>query len=720
MNELTGPIPAGLGALAELEELDLGNNHNLSGSIPPELGSLASLRELYLGLNRLTGPIPAAVGSLARLEELSLSLNELIGSIPAELGSLANLEILTLGYNNLTGSIPAELGSLANLESLYLSNNDLTGAVPAELGGLPLLTWLSLESNDLTGPVPRRLLELQELSGFTFGGNGGLCVPGTSAFVAWLGEIGTTRGPFCNARDISALTSLHEATGGGHWADSDGWLGDASLDQWFGVTADPLGRVVALDLGQNGLVGHLPATLAGLDRMTELRIDGNTLSGPLPLDLARLPLREFHYAETELCAPADAAFQAWLTSIESHRGTDGECGLLSDRDILVAFYHATGGADWTDNTNWLTDAPLENWRGVDVNDEGRVTRLSLGLNNLVGSIPPELGSLSELFSLFIAYNNLTGPIPPELGSLANLESLYLGNNDLTGPIPPELGSLSRLRILSLGYNDLTGPILPALASLRDLLWIILNDNDLTGPIPAELGNLARLEELDLSRNDLTGPIPAELGNVASLEGLLLQQNELTGPIPTELGRLGRLDRLMLFDNDLTGAVPSEIGHLGHLGQFSLFGNTGLSGPLPGALIGLERLREFFAGGTGLCAPASPGFLEWLRGIPANRVALCAGGESMAYLIQAAQSREHPVPVVANREALLRVFVTGMRPTDAGIPPVRARFYRDGSQTYVANIPARRTRSRPGSTSRRSRSRPTCGSRDISSSRASRW
>ncbi len=661
-NELTGPIPAELGALANLEELDLSRNSNLTGSIPPELGSLASLRGLYLSLNRLTGSIPPELGSLANLRELRLGLNQLTGSIPAELASLDHLELLSLGYNRLTGPIPPQLASLASMTSLSLSHNELTGVVPAELGGLPRLTSLSLESNDLTGPVPRGLLELQALYAFTFGGNDGLCTPGTSAFVAWLGDIRQAEGPFCNARDISVLTSLHEAAGGSHWTNADGWLGDASLDQWFGVTADPLGRVTALDLGENGLVGHLPATLARLERMTELRIDGNTLSGPLPLDLAHLPLREFHYADTELCAPAGAAFQAWLGSIESHRGTDGECGLLSERDILVAFYHATGGPDWRDDSNWLSDAPLESWHGVDMDDEGRVTQLSLGLNNLVGSIPPELGSLSHLSVLFLAYGELTGPIPPELGSLANLESLYLGNNDLTGPIPPELGSLSRLRVLSLGYNNLTGPIPPALASLRSLLWVILSDNELTGAVPTGLGNLARLKELDLARN------------------------HLTGPIPTELGRLGTLERLMLFGNDLTGTVPPEIGNLGHLAQLSLFGNAGLSGPLPGALIGLERLRELFAGDTGLCAPGSPEFLEWLREITVTRVALCAGGDSMAYLTQAVQSREHPVPLVANREALLRVFVTAMRPGTSGIPPVRARFYRDGSQTYVANIP----------------------------------
>ena len=60
---------------------------------------------------------------------------------------------------------------------------------------------------------------------------------------------------------------------------------------------------------------------------------------------------------------------------------------------------------------------------------------------------------------------------------------------------------------------------------------------------------------------------------------------------------------------------------------------------------------------------------------------------MAYLTQAVQSRRHPVPLVAGEEALLRVFVTAARATEEVIPPVRARFFVDGSEQHVAEIPA---------------------------------
>ncbi len=50
----------------------------------------------------------------------------------------------------------------------------------------------------------------------------------------------------------------------------------------------------------------------------------------------------------------------------------------TDRAALEALYRATGGDGWTDNTNWLTDAPLGNWFGVEAGEDGRVTGLRLG------------------------------------------------------------------------------------------------------------------------------------------------------------------------------------------------------------------------------------------------------------------------------------------------------------------------------------------------------
>ena len=63
-----------------------------------------------------------------------------------------------------------------------------------------------------------------------------------------------------------------------------------------------------------------------------------------------------------------------------------------DRAVLVAFDKATWGYQWTYSRNWLSDRPLNEWHGVNTNEQGRVITLSLYDNQLSGRIPPELGN----------------------------------------------------------------------------------------------------------------------------------------------------------------------------------------------------------------------------------------------------------------------------------------------------------------------------------------
>ena len=51
---------------------------------------------------------------------------------------------------------------------------------------------------------------------------------------------------------------------------------------------------------------------------------------------------------------------------------------VSERAVLMALYQSTGGPDWFKSTNWGSSRPLRYWRGVIVDDDGRVTELELG------------------------------------------------------------------------------------------------------------------------------------------------------------------------------------------------------------------------------------------------------------------------------------------------------------------------------------------------------
>ena len=132
--------------------------------------------------------------------------------------------------------------------------------------------------------------------------------------------------------------------------------------------------------------------------------------------------------------------------------------LAEEKAALVALYNATGGANWTNRTNWLTNVPVGQWHGVITDAKGRVTDLDLPHNGLTGEIPAELGILPRLQWLNLSWNELTGEIPAELGSLTNLRDLFLWGNELTGEIPAELGNLPKLQWLNLSENELTGEI----------------------------------------------------------------------------------------------------------------------------------------------------------------------------------------------------------------------------------------------------------------------
>ncbi len=619
---------------------------------------------------------------------------------------------LTLPGNGLKGTLPAELGNLRALQYLGLADNQLGGPVHHALGDLTQLTGLFLANNRLTGTIPATFLQLEQLRVLDTGGNPRLCMPETAPFMEWAAEIAQVIGLNCAEGDRRALEELFAETGGSSWLDTSGWLGDTVLDEWFGVDIDSLGRVSALDLGENGLTGMLPELVGELSVLSSLNIAGNGLTGELPRSLMDLPLEVFRYGETQLCVPLDAAFQAWLESVAQVEGNRPSCTPEAQREALIAFYKATDGPNWTRNDNWMTNVPISEWYGVGVSRAGNVASLFLGYNGVRGTIPPEIGlfpdmqvlslngnwgltgplpaelfQLSRLRELHLFRVGLGGPLPPEIGKLTELTQLMLRSSGLAGPIPAELGQLVKLQQLNMAQNDLSGPIPTELGNLVDLEYLALWDNELTGDIPAELGNLLKLENLYLERNQLTGNIPASFGKLENLEWLWLNDNALTGAIPPAFGELSSLERAYLHANDLAGPIPPEMGGLTGLEQLWLGDNAGLAGPLPASMKALTELESLKAGGTDLCLPADPVLAEWLDGVEFQRVAHCDSGGSAVYLTQAVQSRKFPVPLVAGRPALLRVFVASPQASGEKIPPVRATFYHRGSGVYTAEIAA---------------------------------
>ncbi len=294
------------------------------------------------------------------------------------------------------------------------------------------------------------------------------------------------------------------------------WAFDRPLREWEGVTlAGSPPRVAALRLRDRGLEGNVPAALGLLPELRTLDLGGNRLQGAIPPELSLAPeLRELRLDGNRLRGPVPPELEA-LTGLRTLRlagnaldgclppalaaladgdgGAPPPCappppspcengvavpnpafnaGLVTDCEILLAARDAlTGGAD---QLNWDADLDIRRWLGVALaGGVARVTALRLTELGLAGTIPPELGGLTALRTLYLDWNvQLGGPIPPELGRLRELRGLRLAGNRLTGAIPPALADLPELRELLLAGNALEGCVPPALFALpeQDLDW----------------------------------------------------------------------------------------------------------------------------------------------------------------------------------------------------------------------------------------------------------
>ena len=466
-NRLTGSLPSELGALANLEVLNLGRIqeysdlmlNEVSGPIPPELGQLTKLKQLILSSNQLEGEIPSELSRLTSLEILDLYDNQLTSTIPPELGMLTSLEVLDLSDNQLTGTIPPALGMLTNLTYLYLAGNQLTGTIPVELTRLTQLQDLRLHANELEGGVPPELGSLTSLTKLLLSHNNltGLIPP-----------------------ELGELTALQ-------------WL-NLGHNNLTGVIPEQLGELTelrVLHLGSNNFAGSFPIALIQLPKLEILGLYDIGFSGPIPPELGRLTTLQ----------------RLYLSSNDFTGSIPLELTQLSALKQL-----------------WLASNDLTGPIPPELGELLQLEELHLSHNNLNGTIPRELGQLTKLDQLRLYDNYLSGSIPSELGNLRQLEELYLYGNGLSGSLPPQLGQLQSLRELRLHDNNLSGTIPPQLGQLTRLRYLRLDNNTLSGPIPPELGQLESLRGLNLDHNQLSRPVP----NWTGLNGLTrvrLQSNQ---------------------------------------------------------------------------------------------------------------------------------------------------------------------------------------------------
>ncbi|XP_077216669.1 receptor kinase-like protein Xa21 isoform X2 [Tasmannia lanceolata] len=483
-----------------------------------------------------------------RVTVLDLRGQQLEGSISPAISNLTFLREIHLQENSFNGQIPQEIGRLFKLRHLNMSHNSLGGHVPVNITRCSNLLVIHLAYNQLTGKIPEELSTLSKLLLLNLG------------FNSITGLIPSSLG------NLSALTHLS--------------LMENNLE---GSIPDAITRIEGLEyfdlslnkLSDNQFTGRFPESLSNASRLKMLNFAMNNFTGPMPANLGSLVyLQRLGIWGNQLGTGKDDDL-GFITSLTN-------CSHLT---LLVARQNRFGGVLPRSIVNLSTELRI----------------LSLEQNQIVGSIPSQIGNLFNLQILSLGFNNITGTIPDSIGNLTQLSQLGLEQNNLQGSIPSTLGNCQNLTLLMLAQNNLNGTIPKEVICLSSFPKLPNpSQNSLPGYLPWEVSYSDKLGMLDVSENKLSGEIPilgkcqtlAELymqGNkfegtnppffsLTAIEVLDLSNNNFSGNIPNYRQFLS-LTYLNLSFNNLEGEVPKQ-GIFRDASAFSVIGNDNLCGGIP--------------------------------------------------------------------------------------------------------------------------------------------
>ncbi|RWR97270.1 hypothetical protein CKAN_02669300 [Cinnamomum micranthum f. kanehirae] len=197
-----------------------------------------------------------------------------------------------------------------------------------------------------------------------------------------------------------------------------------------------LTNLLVLLLQENQLSGSIPQEIGNLNKMDQLDLSNNNLTGPIPPSLGNATGLHFLYLYGNLISGS----------------IPQEIGGLK-RIIILQF-----------PGNFLEGpipSTLGNLTELTKLRNGELTRLQyfyLRNNSISGYLPQMcLGvSLIEFTAINNSNNRFYGELSSSWGDCRNLTSLKFAGNNITGRIPPHIGQLTQLGILDLSSNHLEG------------------------------------------------------------------------------------------------------------------------------------------------------------------------------------------------------------------------------------------------------------------------
>ncbi|KAF7801458.1 receptor-like protein EIX2 [Senna tora] len=324
-----------------------------------------------------------------------------------------------------------------------------------------------------------------------------------------------------------------------------------------------LQHLTHLDISFNSLEGSkIPKCIGSLVQLRELILSDNSLVGTIPNELGNLS--NLHTLDLGWNENLIANELEWIPHLSSLRYLD-----LSDVNL-------SGATDWQTS---LARKALSQLRKLILSDA-----------SLVGTIPHELGNLSNLHTLVLRGN--FGLITNDLEWISHLSSLrYLDLShvnlsrvlDWQISLSCQVPSLLELHIAncSLPQVNYSKSFFLHMNSSTSLKVLSLASNQLDSSILSWVSNISKvLVDLDLSYNSLQ-LIPPNSLNMNSLKRLNLKRNSLQ-LIPGAFSAMKALEFLQLEDDSLQHIVPKAFSNMLSLRTLELNGCSSLQRIAPDA------------------------------------------------------------------------------------------------------------------------------------------
>ncbi|KAI3993104.1 hypothetical protein MKX01_009847 [Papaver californicum] len=228
-----------------------------------------------------------------------------------------------------------------------------------------------------------------------------------------------------------------------------------------------------------------------------------------------------------------------------------------------------------------------NWYGPDVCSYNGI---DLNHQNIAGTLPYQLGYLTDLALFHINSNRFYGGIPETFKYMRLLFELDVSNNKFSGKFPSVVLYLSSLKFLDIRFNEFYGDVPLKLFDMK-LDAVFINDNKFRFTIPKNFAN-STISVLVSANNQLNGCFPSDLGKMAgTLDEIILTNSGLNGCLPPAIGKLNQLTVFDISFNNLVGPLPETMGNMKSLEQLNVAHNK-FSGNIPPSICSLPKLENF--------------------------------------------------------------------------------------------------------------------------------